>query len=355
MSSEADAREPGGFQRDHRICLIRRRIIRLPSPPWCARGLEALRWPPAVSPPPSCMKDFFVSYNAHDRDWAVWIAWQLEEAGYSVVIQAWDFVGNWALKMDGAMRGTKQTIAVLSPNYLQALYTQTEWANALQRDPTGEKDVLIPFRVAKCEPDGYLALIVYTDLIDLSEEQARDQLLKRVSGQRGKPDVAPGFPGRTAAPPVARSVPQRPPYPAKDEDLLQLQRFRVMARDWRDQYAARIDALQLAAKQAYDLQSAPPADVTNDLVRVVSLAAEVADHLSRLPLGELALAGLYGLRIHGAVLEGPAFSLVHAAHQRVQRWQALEAGGAVSRLRKALRSPVTAISWRTWDACLRPP
>jgi hypothetical protein len=37
------------------------------------------------------MKDFFVSYNRADRDWAEWIAWQLEEAGYSVVIQDWDF------------------------------------------------------------------------------------------------------------------------------------------------------------------------------------------------------------------------------------------------------------------------
>ena len=37
------------------------------------------------------MKDFFISYNTADRDWAEWIAWTLEEAGHSVVIQAWDF------------------------------------------------------------------------------------------------------------------------------------------------------------------------------------------------------------------------------------------------------------------------
>ena len=290
------------------------------------------------------MKDFFVSYNTHDRNWAVWIAWQLEEAGHSVVIQAWDFVGNWVLEMDRAMRGTKQTIAVLSPHYLQALYTQTEWANALQRDPTGMKDVLIPFRVAKCEPDGYLAQIVYTDLIDLSEDQARDRLLKRVSGQRGKPDVAPGFPGQAAASPAGRSVPQRPPYPAKHEDLLRLQRFRIIARDWRDRYASRIDALQLAAKQAHQLESAPPADVTDELVSVVSLAAEVADDFSRLQLDELAFANRYGLRIHEAVLQGSALTVVQHAQKNLQRWQARGAGAVVSRLRKAhgLRSPVDA-------------
>jgi hypothetical protein len=37
------------------------------------------------------MKDFFISYNSTDRTWAEWIAWQLEEAEYTTVLQAWDF------------------------------------------------------------------------------------------------------------------------------------------------------------------------------------------------------------------------------------------------------------------------
>jgi hypothetical protein len=46
-------------------------------------------------------KDFFVSYNRADRAWAEWIAWQLEAAGYTTVLQAWDFRPgvNFALKM----------------------------------------------------------------------------------------------------------------------------------------------------------------------------------------------------------------------------------------------------------------
>ena len=36
------------------------------------------------------MRDFFVSYNGKDKAWAEWISWTLEEAGYSVVLQAWD-------------------------------------------------------------------------------------------------------------------------------------------------------------------------------------------------------------------------------------------------------------------------
>ncbi|RXK82593.1 toll/interleukin-1 receptor domain-containing protein [Chlorobaculum sp. 24CR] len=36
-------------------------------------------------------KDFFISYTSADRQWAEWIAWHLEQAGYSTIIQAWDF------------------------------------------------------------------------------------------------------------------------------------------------------------------------------------------------------------------------------------------------------------------------
>jgi hypothetical protein len=34
------------------------------------------------------MTDFFISYTGVDRAWAEWIAWQLEAAGYTVVLQA---------------------------------------------------------------------------------------------------------------------------------------------------------------------------------------------------------------------------------------------------------------------------
>lgn len=62
------------------------------------------------------MKDFFVSYNNADKQWAEWIAWVLEEAGYSVLIQAWDFRPgtNFVLEMQAAAEQTQQTLAVLS-------------------------------------------------------------------------------------------------------------------------------------------------------------------------------------------------------------------------------------------------
>ena len=85
------------------------------------------------------MKDFFVSYTSADKAWAEWIAWHLEAAMYTTVLLHWDFRpgGNFALLMDRATREARATIAVLSPDYLQAGFPQPEWAAAFARDQGG--------------------------------------------------------------------------------------------------------------------------------------------------------------------------------------------------------------------------
>ncbi len=95
------------------------------------------------------MSKVFVSYNRADRQWAEWIGWQLEEQGHEIIIQAWDFTAgsNFVVEMNKAAKNTDCTIAVLSPDYLGASFTQSEWAAAFARDPTGEKGTLIPVRV----------------------------------------------------------------------------------------------------------------------------------------------------------------------------------------------------------------
>jgi hypothetical protein len=52
----------------------------------------------------------------------------------------------FVLEMDRTARRAKRTLAVLSPDYLHALYTQPEWAAAFAQDPTGERGSLLPVR-----------------------------------------------------------------------------------------------------------------------------------------------------------------------------------------------------------------
>ena len=144
------------------------------------------------------MVDFFISRNKADRPWAVWIAWQLEAAGYTVIVQDWDFRpgSNFALKMHDAITNSKRTIAVLSPDFLKSEFTAPEWAAAFTGDPTGAKGKLVPVRVRKCEPKGLLKPIVYIDLMNRDAEDAKQELLSGLKQRRAKPSTEPPFPGK---------------------------------------------------------------------------------------------------------------------------------------------------------------
>ena len=143
------------------------------------------------------MKDFFISYNSVDKNRAEWIAWQLEEASYTTIIQAWDFGPgeNFILAMQRAATEAKRTIAVLSPDYLTAQFTAPEWAAAFVQDPTGEKRLLVPVRVRPVDVTGLLTAIVYIDLVGANKDEARNRLLEGIKSKndRKKPDSEPDF------------------------------------------------------------------------------------------------------------------------------------------------------------------
>ena len=85
------------------------------------------------------MKDFFISYNKKDRDWARWIAWHVEALGFEVVFQDRDFQAgnNFVLQMQHALENTRKVLVVLSPHYLEGQYAHPEWAAAFNNDPRG--------------------------------------------------------------------------------------------------------------------------------------------------------------------------------------------------------------------------
>ena len=95
--------------------------------------------------------DFFVSYTQADRVWAEWIAWELEEAGHRVLVQAWDFVpgSNWIQGMQEGVTRARRTIAVLSPAYLESEYGEAEWQAAWGKDPAARDRKLLVVRVRR--------------------------------------------------------------------------------------------------------------------------------------------------------------------------------------------------------------
>ena len=157
-------------------------------------------------------KNFFISFNSADREWAEWVAWTLEEVKYSTIIQTWDFRPgeNFILEMQRAAITCERTIMVLSANYLASLFTQPEWTAAFVNDPQGRARKLVPVRVASCELPGLLQSIVYCDLVGLNEAVAKKSLLEAVSKERPKPSSKPSFPGRAPSfPGITSMVPPR--------------------------------------------------------------------------------------------------------------------------------------------------
>jgi tetratricopeptide (TPR) repeat protein len=158
------------------------------------------------------MTDFFISYTQADRAWAEWIAWVLEEKGYAVKIQAWDFRpgGNFVLDMQKVAAEAERTIAVLSPDYVQSRFSAPEWAAAFAKDPTGEKGLLLPIRVREVELEGLLPQIVYIELVGIDEDTSRVRLLAGVLRDRAKPARPPAFPGTKTPRPFPGSMAEHP-------------------------------------------------------------------------------------------------------------------------------------------------
>jgi hypothetical protein len=90
---------------------------------------------------------------------------------------------------------SERTIAILSDDYLNAAFTQSEWAAAFALDPQGRKQNLIPVRVKECKPEGLLGAIPYVDLVGLSENDARKTLLAAFQDLT-KSSGVPDFPGK---------------------------------------------------------------------------------------------------------------------------------------------------------------
>jgi len=147
-------------------------------------------------------KDFFISYARADKQWAEWIAWQLEQEDYRITLQAWDFRpgGNLVLLIDEAIKEAERVIAVLSPDYFTASDTAAQWSAAFRGG------ALLPIQIRECGPSlsGVLGTIIPIDLLGLDETAAREHLLTGIRRERARPVTPPAFP---------RTILERPAFP----------------------------------------------------------------------------------------------------------------------------------------------
>ena len=131
--------------------------------------------------------DFFVSYTGADQAWAEWVSLVLEQAGYRVVVQAWDFgSGNFLEHMERAVRRARRLLPVLSEAYLEGKYGLTEWT-AFAKDLS----TIIPVQIEDIETRSILGTLVRVNLLGLAERDAAERLRSRIQALVGPPPHAP--------------------------------------------------------------------------------------------------------------------------------------------------------------------
>ncbi|MEH1165683.1 toll/interleukin-1 receptor domain-containing protein [Micromonospora sp. CPCC 205539] len=145
---------------------------------------------------PSARAQIFISHAGCDRDWAEWVGWELQNAGYRVELGLWDWeVGeNIIVKIRDALQRCDLMIALFSEGYFDAeRHTTVEWS-ALLHDRQASQPLILPLRVEMVTPPRILAALLCEDLFDVPEVEARRRLLNVVRGKR-RPNSRPQFPG----------------------------------------------------------------------------------------------------------------------------------------------------------------
>ena len=135
--------------------------------------------------------DFFISRAGADLLFADKIGRIIEDAGYKVELQQWDFNNrNFMERIDAALSSGARVIALLSNEYLASEYCKAEWLNTLGEDPLNNEARLILLRVNECTPRGLLTALAYWNLAPIRDQPilVRDVVLTAIRPGRHKAD-----------------------------------------------------------------------------------------------------------------------------------------------------------------------
>jgi hypothetical protein len=139
--------------------------------------------------------DFFVSHAGSDAKWAGWIAAQLQNVGFSVLLDIWNWsAGEDVVKaMADGLDRAERVIAIYSEAYFSRQFAQQEFRAAFHNTTQSEKPRIVPVVVEECDVPELYSTLLQINLIGLNETAARQRLLEGV----GAIPVArnQGFPG----------------------------------------------------------------------------------------------------------------------------------------------------------------
>ena len=143
--------------------------------------------------------DFFVSHAGRDTAWAEWLAWELQEAGYRVELDVWDWAPgeDFVAHMQAALQRADRLLAVCTQAYFASVFGGAELRAAFAGSAS-EPGRIVPVVVEPVEVPPLFAPLIHVDLTGLDETAAADRLRDRLTG--GRPTRPPPYPHPQAAP-----------------------------------------------------------------------------------------------------------------------------------------------------------
>lgn len=110
--------------------------------------------------------DIFISYSHVDRDWVcTWLLPRLEAAGLEVCVDFRDFdVGIPSLmNMERAVQGSRHTLLIITPEWLNSQWSQFEALLAQSQDPAAVRRRTLPLMLKRCTLPSRLGRLTYAD------------------------------------------------------------------------------------------------------------------------------------------------------------------------------------------------
>src|SRR3954470_16391330 len=130
--------------------------------------------------------------------WAEWLAWKLQEAGWTVELDVWDWAPgeDFVARMAAALESANRLLAVCTEAYFASAFGGAELRAAFAGQSAAEGRI-VPVLIEPVALPPLYAPLIALDLTGLDEATAAARLRARLGG--GRRTSAPPFPHRAPA------------------------------------------------------------------------------------------------------------------------------------------------------------